>query len=181
MRKDVDKILLEKGIDGVLLYSESYKDVNMYYLTRFLAPDPFLLLKKVDEEPLLVVNQMEYPRAQKESIVKHVRSYFEYNYMEIVKSAPNPKVGVAKFVASVARKEHGAKANIYVPPNFPAAIADTLRQEELKIKPLFDVIEKARETKEPGEVEQITKAQQIAEEVTAEAIGLIANTEVFTN
>jgi len=181
LRKDIDEILSEKGVDGMLLYSESYKDVNMYYLTKFLAPDPFIFVKRVDDDPLVVINQMEFSRAQKESAVKNIRSYFEYDYVEIVKSAPNPKIGIAKFVASVAKKELDSKSNIYVPPNFPTAIADVLRHEGLKITPLFDVIEKARVTKEPDEVEEVKKTQEIAEKVTAEAIELIANTDVASN
>lgn len=181
MRKDLDGILAGANVDGMLFYSESYRDVNMYYLTRFLAPDPFLFIKRVDGEPLLIVNQMEYPRAQKESIVKDVHSFFDYDYMEIVKSAANPKAGTAKFVANTAKQELGAEARIYVPPNFPAAIADALRQEGLKAMPLFDVVEKARETKEPDEVEEVRKAQEIAEKTTREAIELIANCDVAAN
>ena len=64
MRGDLDSILTEKGAEALLLYSDSYKDANMHYLTKFLAPDPFIFLKRVDEDPTIVVNQMEYPRAQ---------------------------------------------------------------------------------------------------------------------
>ncbi len=48
MRSDIDQILAEKGAEALLLASESFNEVNMYYLTKFLAPDPFLLLKRVD-------------------------------------------------------------------------------------------------------------------------------------
>ena len=75
MRNDVDRILAEKSVKSMLLYSESCKDVNMYYLTGFLAPDPFIFLKQVGQEPLIVVGQMELARAKKESCIKDVRSY----------------------------------------------------------------------------------------------------------
>lgn len=178
LRKDLDRILAEKDVDALFLYSESFHDENMYYLTRFLAPDPFLLLKKVDEEPVIVINEMEYPRAKKESIVKDVRSYAEYNYVEVVKSASDPKLGVMKFIASVAKKELGVKTRIYVPPKFPIIVADALRKEGLTIEPLFGVIEKARETKEPAEIEEIRRVQRTAEKYMSEVIELIANAEV---
>lgn len=181
LREELDGILSEKGVEALILYSESYKDANMYYLTRFLAPDRFILLKKIDSDPILVINSMEYPRAQKESIVKDVRSYMDYNYLEVVKSAKDPKLGSLKFIAKVAEKELGKGAKIYVPPNFPTIVADILRKEGLMIRPLFNVIEKARETKDVDEVDAIKTVQMLAEKAASEAVELIANTEVDTH
>ncbi|MEM4704831.1 MAG: Xaa-Pro peptidase family protein [Candidatus Bathyarchaeia archaeon] len=180
MRKDVDKILAEKGVDSMLMYSDSVKNANMFYMTGFLAPDPFIFLKKVDEDPLIVVSQMEKPRAEKESRVKDVRSIFEYDYVKVIKSCSDPKMGGMKFVASVAKKELGGKA-IYVPPHLSVVLADVLREEGLKIKPMFDVIEKARATKEPEEIEAIKTVQRVVEKATTEAISLIANSEIGSN
>ncbi len=181
MREDLDKILAKKGVEALLLYSESFKDSNMYYLTKFLAPDPFIFLKKVDADPVIVVNQMEYPRAQKQSIVKDVRSYFEYNYLEVVKTATDPYLGTTKFIANVVKKELDTDKRICVPRNFPALAADILREEGLIIKPIIDVVEKARETKDANEIDEIRAVQAVAEEVTDEAIDLIANADVDAN
>ncbi|UCE28533.1 MAG: aminopeptidase P family protein [Candidatus Bathyarchaeota archaeon] len=181
MRKDLDNILAEKGAEALLLYAESYRDANMYYLTKFLAPDRFILLKRVDSEPMIVINSMEYPRAQKESIVRDVRSYMDYNYLEVVKSGKDLKLGGMKFIASVAEKELGKGTAIYVPPNFPTFAADVLRKEGLTIEPMFDVIEKARETKDSSEVEVIKTVQMITEKAVSEAIDTIAETDVDAN
>lgn len=181
MRGDLDAILAENDVEALLLYSDSYRDANMFYLTKFLAPDPFIFLKKVDEEPIIVVKQMEYPRAQKQSIVKDVRSYLDYNYLEAVKSAKEPQLGAVKFIAKVAEKELGVGTKICVPPNFPVIAADVLREEGLTVNPMFGVVEKARETKDRQEVEEIKAVQAVTEEVTSEAIGLIANSDVGSN
>lgn len=178
MRKDVDRILSEKGLDSLLLYSDSAKNVNMYYLTGFLAPDPFVFLKRLDGDPLLVVSPMELTRAKKESRVKDVRSFFDYNYVKIVKSAPNPKIGGYKFVAGVAKKELGKSGKICVPADMHVTVADTLRSEKLKIEPMFDVVEKARETKERDELEAISSVQRTVEKAAAKAISLIASSEL---
>jgi Xaa-Pro aminopeptidase len=124
---------------------------------------------------------MEYPRARKESMVKDVRSYIDYDYLEIVKSVPEPKLGVPKFISTIAKKELDIGTKIYVPPNFPTMITDVLRKEGLTITPLFDVIEKARETKEPDEINEIRTVQAVVEKVTNEVIDLIANAEVGVN
>jgi len=181
LRGDLDAILTEKGAEALLLYSDSYRDANMYYLTKFLAPDPFIFLKRVNADPIIAVNQMEYPRAQKQSIVKDVKSYLDYNRLKVVKTAKDPQLGAMKFIANVAEKELGVGTKICVPPNFPVIAADVLREEGLNINPLFGVVEKARETKDIDEVEEIKAVQAVIEEVTSEAIELIANSDVGSN
>jgi Xaa-Pro aminopeptidase len=183
LRGDLDSILAEKGAEALLLYSDSYRDANMYYLTKFLAPDPFIFLKRVDADPIIVVSQMECPRAQKQSIIKTVKSHLDYYnyYLEILKNAKDPQLGALKFGAKIVEKELGAGTKICVPHNFPVKAADVLREEGLTIKPMFGVVEKARETKDRQEVDEIKAVQAVIEEVTTEAIELIANSDVDSN
>lgn len=177
MRLDVDRFLVEKKLESLLFYSDSFSNANMYYLTGFLAPDPFIFLKKINEDPMLIVNQLELARAKKESRVKDVRSYFDYDFMSIVKSTSDPRDGVMKFVASAAKKELGAEAPICVPPNLSVILADALRSSGLKIKPVLDVVEKARETKEREEIEAVASVQKTVEEATEKVIDLIAGAD----
>jgi len=181
MRKDLDAVMTEKKAGGLLLYSESFKNPNMYYLTKFLAPDPFIFLKKVDCPPMIVLNPMEFPRAQKESSIKDVRSYMDYDYAEIVKAAGEPRLGFQKFLASVVERELGKETVICVPSSFPLMVADALRREGLKIQPMYDVVERARETKEPDEIDEISKVQRVNEKAMAETIDVISSCEVGPN
>ncbi|MBN1784277.1 MAG: aminopeptidase P family protein [Candidatus Bathyarchaeota archaeon] len=181
MKDDLNAILTEKGVEVLLLYADSYRDANMYYLTKFLAPDPFIFLKKVDADPLIVVNQMEFPRAQKQSIVKAVKSYTEYNYLKTLKTTKNPQLGTMKFIAEVVQKEVDAETRICVPPNFPVIAADVLRSEGLIINPMFGMIEEARETKDSNEIEEIKTVQAISEKITSQAIELVADSDVGSN
>ena len=181
MRGDLDNILAEKNVEALLLYFDSYKDANMFYLTEFLAPDPFIFLKRADEESIIVVSQMEYPRAQEQSSVKDVKSYHDYNYFEAMKSTTDPQLGASKFIANVAKQELDRETRICVPSNFPVLVADVLRAEGLTIESMFGVVEKARETKDTYEVEEIKAIQVINEKVTSEAIELIANSDVGSN
>lgn len=178
MRSDVDEILKEHGLKGMFLYSDSAKTANMYYMTGLLAIDPFIYLKKIDEDPMMIINQLEFARAQKEARVRDIRCTVDYDFMRIVKSAPDSRTGIMKFVAKVAKKELGVKTPVYVPPNLPVAVADCLRQEGLKIKPTFNVIEKARETKEPDEIEAIQSVQKTVEKAANRVIGFIAKTDI---
>ena len=181
MRGDLDAILAEKGVEALLLYADSYRDANMYYLTKFLAPDPFIFLKRADTDPLIVVNQMEYPRAKKQSIVKAVKSYTDYNYLKALKTAKNPQLGAMKFIAKVIKKELGTGTKICVPPNFPVIAADVLRAEGLTINPMFGIVEKARETKDSHEIGEIKTIQAVNEKITSQAIEMIADSDVGSN
>jgi len=181
LRFDINQILVEKGAEALLLYSESFKDVNMYYLTKFLAPDPFILLKKVDKPPTIIIGPMEFLRAKEESIVKDVRSLAEYDYFNIVKAAKDPQVGGMKVIATVVEKEIGKKPLIAVPQSFSALLMDFLRGEGLNIKPFSNLVEKARETKEPDEIEEMTAVQRITEKGTSKIIDSIANSKTEPN
>lgn len=178
MRGDIDNILNERGVDALLLYSDSVKDENMFYLTKFIAPDPFIYLKKVDCRAKLVVNPMEYSRARKESIIKDVDSYLEYGYSKIVKSVIDPKMGVIKFISEVVKDVLGEGMLISVPPGFPLIVADHLRKSGLTIQPLLNIVEQARATKETEEIDEIHRIQRINEEVTSEVIELISVSEI---
>jgi len=178
LRSDIDQILSEKGAKALLLVSESFKDANMYYLTQFLAPDPFILFKKVGNPPTIVITAWERQRAKDESIVKDVRSTDEYNYFKIAKAAKDPRVGWMKFIASVVKRELGKKSLIAVPQSFPALILDFLRDEGLKVKPFFNLVEKARETKEPDEINEMTAVQRITEKATSKIIETISDCDI---
>ncbi len=181
MKGELDSILAEKNAESLLLYSDSLKDANMYYVTEFLAPDPFIFLKRTEKDPIIIVSQMEFQRAKKQSIVEDVRSFLDYNYSTTVKSAKDPQLCTIEFIAKVVEKELGKGARICVPPNFSLILADVLRAEGLTIEPMFNVIEKARETKDRQELEIIKETQRINEEVTADVIELIANSDVGNN
>jgi Xaa-Pro aminopeptidase len=181
LRQDLDGILAEEGVEALFLYSDSYRDANMFYLTKFLAPDAFIFLKRIDADPIIVVNQMEYPRAQKQSIVKDVRSYSDYNYLQTLKAAKEPRHGALQFIVDVVEKELGRATEICVPPDFPVVVADVLRREGLTVEPMFGVVEEARETKNADEIEEIKAVQRVVEEVTSEAIQIIADSDVGSN
>lgn len=181
MREDIDRILVEKNADALLMCSDSQKDANMFYVTKFLAPDPFIFLKKTDEEPIIIINEMEFERAKKQSIIKNVRSYSDYNYKEIMKSAKDPSLSAIQFITKVVEKELGKDNKICVPTNFPLVIGDTLRASDLTIAPMFGVLEKARETKDRREIEIIKEIQKINEKITSQAINLIENSDIGSN
>ncbi|MFQ5949639.1 MAG: aminopeptidase P family N-terminal domain-containing protein, partial [Nitrospiria bacterium] len=62
---------------NVLLIACSETDANIYYATRFLAPDPFIYLY-TNGQSYLLMSDLEVDRARAQSKVDHVLSYSEY-------------------------------------------------------------------------------------------------------
>ena len=61
----------------VLLIAASETDSNLYYATRFLAPDPFIFLR-VKGEKILVMSDLEVDRARATATVDTILAYSEY-------------------------------------------------------------------------------------------------------
>jgi len=67
----LDRKIAELQLDGYAQYAASSKDANLYYLTSFLADDPFLFVR-TGEQSVLVISSMEKARALKSSSVDRV-------------------------------------------------------------------------------------------------------------
>src|SRR5437773_3893221 len=61
----------------VLIIAASETDANLYYATRFLAPDPFIFLR-IKGEKLLIMSDLEVDRARATATVDTVLAYSEY-------------------------------------------------------------------------------------------------------
>ena len=113
------------GLDGFLYVGESYGDVDMYYLSRFLAGDRFALLAV--EKTTLLVSSMELGRARKESAAHRVLSTSEFHITDKLKSSKRPDEAyalvLAEFLGRCSVKRLG------VPYNFPAGIYRSLEQD----------------------------------------------------
>ncbi|RZN38381.1 MAG: M24 family metallopeptidase [Methanophagales archaeon ANME-1-THS] len=151
----------------LLLVSESMRNADMYYATRFLASDPFMYLHRPHEDNLLIVSQMEYERARKESRVKEIRSSLEYGY----------DLKMEELIFTVLREE-GIHA-IEVPGYFPLYLAEAVLGEGIDVVPVEDVImTREREVKNEQEITAIQKAQRACETAMARALTIITHATV---
>jgi Xaa-Pro aminopeptidase len=154
----------------LLLISESLRNADMYYATRFLTPDPFIYLAVPhdrDRKEMLVVSQMEYERARKESRVHDVRSSLDYG--------TNLKLDevVVKLL-----KDEGVTA-LEVPRTFYLGTAETLRMNGIDVAPVEDIlITKQREIKTAQEVRYIKKAQRACEFALTQALATIKQSRI---
>src|SRR5207245_3129174 len=61
----------------ILIIAASETNSNLYYATRFLAPDPFIFLR-IKGERILIMSDLEVDRARATATVDTVLSYSEY-------------------------------------------------------------------------------------------------------
>ncbi len=157
----------------VLLIAASETDSNLYYATRFLAPDAFIFLR-IKGEKILVMSDLEVDRARATATVDTVLSYSEYEgRLKCRGAAPSTAIDVVDLVL----KERGV-TRLQVPENFGFEHARRLRAKgyelDTKREPFFE--ERAVKTKE--EVAAIEVAQRAVESAVRRVVDLLGAASV---
>jgi len=157
----------------VLLIAASETDSNLYYATRFLAPDPFIFLR-VKGETILIMSDLEVDRARATATVDTVLPYSDYEGRVKRREGTHP---TAIDVVDLVLKERGV-TQLLVPENFSFEHARRLQAKgyELSTKrePFFE--ERAIKTKE--EVAAIEAAQRAVESAVHRVIDLLGAASV---
>ncbi len=161
------------GYDALAMISTSEIDANLYYATRFAAPDPFIFVQ-AGAEKIVVMSDLEMDRARSQARVDTVLSYSAYERRAREKGANAPStLDVLDLVLRERRAHH-----LLVPGNFGIEYADGLRAKgytlTVKREPFFD----ARLVKNEEEVEAITATQRATEEAVDAAISAIQAAKV---
>lgn len=157
----------------LLLIACSETDSNIYYATKFLAPDNFIFLR-ARGKTLLLMSDLEVDRARAQSSVDQVLSYSEYEERTKKRGIDRPDMAD---VVQTLLQEQGVK-ELTVPANFPLEYGDALRSRgftlSIKKEPFFE----ERALKTPEEVAAIRKSQITVEEAVAEAFDLLRRAEI---
>ncbi len=152
----------------ILIIAASETNSNVYYATRFLAPDPFIFLR-IKGERILIMSDLEVDRARATATVDTVLSYSEYEERLKRRGVTSPG---AVDVVDEFLKERGV-ARLLVPENFGFEHARRLQERgyELNTKrePFFE--ERAVKTKE--EIRAIEATQRAVELAVQRAIELL--------
>ena len=159
----------------IVMAGISENDANLYYVTGFLAPDPFAYACAKDEE-YLIVSSMERGRAVKESRVSNVISLEDYDYSRRLKETNSPDAAFADTLAAIL-KDIRIKS-FRTSETFPLGIADRLRAKGIGAETAVLPIEERRMIKTPEEIGLIREAQRVNEKAQARAIGLIRKAKV---
>ncbi len=161
------------GCDAIVMIAASEIDSNLYYATRFLAPDPFIFVQ-VGAEKILVMSDLEVDRARSQARVDTVLSYSAYESRARQKGTSTPAL---LDVLHLLLQERNAR-HLLVPGSFGIEHADGLRARghtlTVKREPFFE----DRLVKSEEEIEQITATQRATEEAVDAAISAIRAAKV---
>ena len=161
------------GARATLMIAASESDSNLYYATRFIAPDPFIFLE-VEGKRMLVMSDLELDRARARATVDCVLSYSELERRAKAQGIVSPgTVDVLHLVL----QDYGVK-QLLVPANFPFGHAVRLQalgyQMETRKEPFYE----RRAVKTDEEIRCIEEAQRATEAAVAAAHDALRKAEI---
>ncbi|TLY28659.1 MAG: aminopeptidase P family protein [Nitrospirae bacterium] len=149
---------------ATLMIAASESDSNLYYVTRFIAPDPFIFLE-VKGERMVVMSDLEVDRARSQAAVDRVLSYSEIEAQVRAQGVSDP--GMVEIVHAVLQA-HGIK-RLLVPSNFPYGQAAKLQELGYQLESWPEPFFERRAIKTEEEVRYIEASQRATEAAVATA------------
>lgn len=160
-----------KRAGALLLFGETYHHPNILYKTGFLAPDPVIYLER-DGKGVLYTNVLEFERARKQSGVPEIHHFFELPSARAWAAAPSELDGFAGTIKEILQTR--GVDEVAVEPDFPAYLADRLRQDDIAVQPRPDLFAEMRRHKRPEEITTIATVEAAGLEGLRAALRLIA-------
>ncbi|MDH4084555.1 MAG: Xaa-Pro peptidase family protein [Nitrospira sp.] len=153
---------------ATLFIAASEYDSNLYYATRFIAPDSFIYLE-IKGERLMIMSDLEMDRAKSQASVDHVLSYSD---IERKAKKQGIKAPTTIDIVHIVLKEFKAR-RLLVPANFPFIYATRLQELGYSLKPKRDPFYEQRVIKSAEEVRHIELSQRATEEAVTSAHDLL--------
>ncbi len=154
--------------DNLLIVAASESDSNLYYASRFLAPDPFIYLS-IRGRSYLLMSDLEVDRARAQSRVDEVLSYSDLRDRTKARGIEKPR---ESDVLHTLLLEKGVSA-LTVPENFPLAAADALRALGITLGVKEEPFFAERAIKSEAEVAAIRATQVAVEEAMDEIVQVL--------
>lgn len=168
----LDAKMDESGLDAYIQYDSSERNANLYYLTKFLAGDPFLFVRSAAESTL-VVSGMERQRAARSSSVDRVHTREDYLGDT---STPKKEDAATDLIAAVLHANNAKRAG--VDHSFPVVFADTLRNKGYELRPLSGAVESLRSVKSARELGNIEAVQRACEGALRGALSILRHSTI---
>ncbi len=147
-----------KGADALLMIGSSERCANLFYATRFRAPDPFVFLWTPSEK-IMLANSLESNRARDQASVDLVLSYTQYakQAKKRCQERPNSNAVLLELLRDL------GLAKLQVPADFPLGTADFLRGEGIELAIATEPLFPQRKIKDSTEIENVRRAMRAAE------------------
>jgi Xaa-Pro aminopeptidase len=159
---------------AMLIVAASEQDANLYYATRFLAPDSFVFIQTATQK-ILLMSDLEIDRAKQQSTVDVVLSSSAYNKKLKDQGMTEPKgADVIKAVLN----ELGL-TDLIVPTTFGIELADALRERGFRLSTRKEPFYPERAIKSAEEVQHVLHTMQATEEAIGHAVAVIKSSDIF--
>jgi Xaa-Pro aminopeptidase len=156
-----------------LIIADSERNANLYYATRFLAPDPFIFAQ-INGHRILVMSDLELDRAKAQAKVNEVLSYTKLSQRARQRGVAEPTLAD---VVDELLKSRSVK-QVEVPADFSIAHADALRKRDYTVSPKPDPFFPERMIKSEEEITLLVGSLRTTEDALESAIELIRASEV---
>lgn len=150
------------------MVASSERDADLYYATRFFAPDSLVLIQK-GKKKILLTSDLEKDRAKKEAEVNEVFSTTALAKIYYEKYGRRPSLG--DLIVEFARRQR--IRGFLVPGSFPAKYLETLRKKGIRVRIKPDPFIESRAVKTPAEVRMIGETLRCVEGAAREAVEIL--------
>ena len=153
---------------ALLMIAASEQDANLYYATRFIAPDAFVFFQ-MNGKKILLMSDLEIDRAKKQAAVDEVISMSSLSKGFFERYGKRP--GFGDLIEEFAKTRKIQK--FLVPENFSIGYSDLLRQKGFEMTVKKDPFFEKRLVKIRDEIRSIEKAIRHVEKAVSLAIDVI--------
>ena len=156
-----------------LIIADSEKNANLFYASRFLAPDSFIFAQ-INGQGVLVMSDLELDRAKAQAKVGEVLSVTKLLQQAKRRGVEKPSMldVVDELLKGRSIKE------IEVPADFSVRHADGLRSRGYTVQAGTDPFYPERMIKSEEEIALLTQTLRVTEDALASGIELISNSQV---
>lgn len=147
-----------------LIVAASESDADMFYATKFFAPDPFIFLEK-NGKRTLVLSDLEIDRGRRQARADEFVAFskLEREVQGRAKKAPPYEKVLAYFL-----RQRGVRSTV-VPANFPLGYAQELDRHKIRLRASNGLFWPKRDAKSDEEIQMIGRALRITEAGLARA------------
>ena len=94
MKRDIDGLMKERGIDVAIVTGAVKGNATMYYMVNGAAISHAIVIKKLGEEPVLLCGTMEREEAAASGLKTIDTS--KYNYVQMIKDAGGDRLAATR-------------------------------------------------------------------------------------
>jgi len=179
---EFDTLMKAYKLSAVLCLGDStVGNPELAYVVRAFLPRGGVYLKKVNEEPLLVVSNIDLGNARR-GVVKNIQTYRDYNYHELLRKHGRQKAYIEFLTNLLKKNKVRGKIGIYgkIPALTAIELAYTLRKKGFRVvsQQRPSIIDLLRRKKDDWEINSMKSVAERTVEVVREVERLLSELDI---